>query len=109
MTIPWATTLHLVKKLLPAVIERAPELLKTFERFRADPPSPESASPDQALAALQEQIETQQRTIAAQADTIAQLRTAAIAAKRSLTISRIILALVVLLSITIILVLLSRS
>ena len=109
MTVPSATTLHLVQKLLPVVIERAPELLKTFERFRADPPSPESASPDQALAALQEQIETQQRTIAAQADTIAQLRTAAIAAKRSLTISRIILALAVLLSITIILVLLSRS
>ena len=109
MTIPWATTLHLVKKLLPVVIERAPELLKTFERFRADSPSPESVSPDPALAALQEQIETHQRTIAAQADTIAQLHMTAIAAKRSLTVARIILALVVLLSITIILVLLSRS
>ena len=109
MTIPWATTLHLVKKLLPVVIERAPELLKTFERFRTDSPSPESVSSDPALAALQEQIETQQRTIATQADTITQLRTAAIAAKRSLTVSRIILALVVVLSITIILVLLSRS
>ena len=109
MTIPWATTLHLVKKLLPVVIERGPELLKTFDRFRAGSPSPQSVSPDPALAALQEQIETHQRTIAAQADTIAQLHMTAIAEKRSLTIARIILTFVVLLSITIILVLLSRS
>ena len=109
MAIPWVTTLHLVKKLLPVVIERAPDLLKTFERFRTGPPSPESTSPDPGLAALQEQIETQQRIIVTQADTIEQLRTAASAAKRSLTVARIILAVMMLLSITIILFLLSRS
>ncbi len=109
MTIPWMTTLHLVKKLLPVVIEKAPELLKTFERFRTTRQAADSAPPDPALAALQERIDTQQRTIATQADTIAQLRTAASAIKRSLTIARSILAVVMALSIMIILFLLSRS
>ncbi len=109
MAIPWVTTLHLVKKLLPVVIEKAPDFLRTFERFRTGPLSPEAASPDPTLAALHEQIETQQRTIATQADTIAQLRTAANATKRSLTVARTMLAVVMLLSLTIILFLLSRN
>lgn len=108
MTIPWMTTLHLVKKLLPVVIEKAPELLKTFERFRTARPAADSAPPDPVLAALQEKIDTQQRTIAAQADTIQQLRTAVSTTKRSLTVARSILAVVMILSITIILFLLSR-
>ncbi|MBI4001840.1 MAG: hypothetical protein HY348_08650 [Nitrospira defluvii] len=109
MTIPWATALHLAKKLLPVVIEKAPELLKTFERFHAVPPAPESTPADPALAALQEQIEAHQRTIATQAETIVQLHTTLRATRRSLTITWSILAATILLSVAIILFLLSRS
>ena len=56
MSIPWVTALQLAKKLLPVVIEKAPDLLKTFERFRPAPPMPDGASANPELAALQEQI-----------------------------------------------------
>ncbi len=110
MSIPWVTALHLVKKLLPVVIERAPELLKTFERFRTVAPPPvESTPPEPALAALQEQIEAQQRTIAMQAETIVQLHGTLSATKRALRIAKGVLAVTLLLSVAILLVLLSRS
>ncbi len=109
MTIPWATALHLVKKLLPVVIDKAPELLKTFERFRPAPPTQDVVPSDPALVALQEQIEIHQRTIATQAETIVQLRTMLSAAKRSITIAWSILAVTILLSVTMVLYLLSRS
>ena len=109
MTIPWATALHLAKKLLPVVLDKAPELLKTFQRFRTVPPTAHSSPPDPALAALQEEIEAHQRTIALQADTIVQLRTTVSATRRSLTIAWSILATAILLSAAIIVFLLSRS
>ena len=109
MTIPWATALHLAKKLLPVVIDKAPELLKTFQRFRTVPQTADSAPPDPGLAALQEEIEAHQRTIALQADTIVQLRTTVSATRRSLTIAWSILAATILLSAAIIVFLLSRS
>ena len=109
VTIPWATALLLAKKLLPVVIDKAPELLKTFERFRPAPPMSDVAPADPAIAVLQKQIEVHQRTIAAQADTIVQLRTTVNATKRSRTIAWSMLAVTMLLSITIILYLISRS
>ena len=109
VTIPWATALLLAKKLLPVVIDKAPELLKTFERFRPAPPMSDVAPADPAIAVLQKQIEAHQRTIAAQADTIVQLRTTVNATKRSRTIAWSMLAVTMLLSITIILYLISRS
>ncbi len=110
MSIPWVTALHLVKKLLPVVIEKAPELLKTFERFRTVAPLPvDSAPPEPALAALQEQIEAQQRTIATQAETIVQLHGTLSATRRALRIARGILAVTILLFVTIVLFLLTRS
>ena len=109
MTIPWLTELHLAKKLLPVVIDNAPELIKTFERFRPAPSQQDVAPSDPALVALQKQMEAHQRTIATQAETIMQLQTTLSAAQRSATVARIILAVTILFSVTIVLYLLSRS
>lgn len=109
MTIPWATAWHLAKKLLPVVIEKAPDLLKTFERFRPPPPTQAVAPSDAVLVALQEQIVAHQRTIATQAETIVQLRTMLRAAKRSTTLAWTLLGATVLLAVTIVLSLLPRS
>lgn len=109
MTIPWVTALQLAKKLLPVVIEKAPDLLKTLERFRSAPPMPDGVSADPELAALQEQIDAHQRTIASQADTIMELHTRLRAAKRSIGFVWVILAMTMAISLTIILYLLSRS
>jgi hypothetical protein len=109
MTIPWATAWHLAKKLLPVVIEKAPELLKTFERLRPVPPTQDVAPADPALVALQEQIDAHQRTIATQAETIVQLRTMLSAAKRSTILAWTLLGATVLLAVTIVLSLLPRS
>ena len=109
MTIPWATALHLAKKLLPVVIDKAPELLKTFERFRPPPSTQDGAPSDPALVALQEQIDAHQRTIATQAEAIVQLRTTLNRAQRSATIAWGILAVIMLLlTVTMVLSILSR-
>ena len=109
MTIPWITALQLAKKLLPVVIEKAPDLLKTLERFRSASPMPEAAPADPELAALQEQINAHQRTITAQADTITQLQQALRRAKRSIAFVRSILAVTMAISLAMILYLLFRS
>jgi len=109
MTIPWVTALQLAKKLLPVVIEKAPDVLKTLERFRPVPPTPNGASADPEMAALQEQIDAHQRTIAAQADSIMQLHTRLRAAKRSIAFAWIILAVTMATVLAIILYLLYRS
>lgn len=109
MTIPWTTALHLARKLLPIVIDKAPELFKTLERFRTVPPPPDSAPADSNFAALHEQIEAHQRTIAMQTDTIVQLQSALSATRHSLTMAWRILTATVLLSFGLIAYLLSRS
>jgi hypothetical protein len=109
MTIPWITALQLAKKLLPVVIEKAPDLLKTLERLRSAPPMREATPADPELAALQEQVDAHQRTIAAQADTIMQLHTRLRAAKRSIAFVWGILAVTVASSLMMILYLLFRS
>jgi hypothetical protein len=109
MSIPWVTALQLAKKLLPVVIEKAPDLLKTLERFRPAPPMPDGSSANPELAALLEQIDTHQRTIASQADTIAELRIRLSAAKRSIAFAWIIFAVTMAISLVIILYLLFRS
>lgn len=109
MTIPWTTALQVARKLLPVVIEKAPELLKTFERFRGAPPVAESASADPTLSALQLQIEAHQRTIDLQADTIVELRRTVSRIQRALTLARTLLAATISLSLAIIAYLLLRA
>jgi hypothetical protein len=108
MTIPWTTALQVARKLLPVVIEKAPDLLKTFERFRAGPPAAESSSADPTLSALQEQIEAHQRTITLQADTIVDLRRTVSRTQGALTLARTLLAATIFLASAIIAYLLLR-
>ena len=108
MSIPWVAALQVARKLLPVVVDHAPELLKTIGRFRATPPTPDPAPADPAIAALQEQIDALQRTITLQADTIGQLQTSLRATKRSLVISWTMFAVAMLLSLTTIAYLLFR-
>lgn len=107
MTIPWTTALQVAKKLLPVVIEKAPELLKTFERFRGTSPVAESSA-DPTLSALQLQIDAQQHTIDQQADTIVELRATVSRVQRALTLTRTLLAATISLSLAIIAYLLFR-
>jgi hypothetical protein len=109
MTIPWTTALQVARKLLPVVIEKAPELLRTFERFRGAPPPAEPSSGDPTLSALQQQIEGHQRTIQMQADTIVELRRTVNSTQRALSLARTLLAATILLSVGIIAYLLFRS
>ena len=109
MAIPWTTALLVVKKLMPVVIDKAPEFLKTLERYRTTPATAASAPPDPSLAMLQEQIDTHQQAIALQTETIMQLQTTLSATRRSLTIAWGALIAIALLSASILIVLLSRS
>ena len=108
MSIPWVAALQVARKLLPVVVDNAPELLKTIGRFRATPPTPDPVPADPAIAALQEQIDALQRTITFQADTIGQLQTSLRATKRSLIVSWAMFAVAILLSLTTIAYLLFR-
>lgn len=109
MSIPWVAALQVARKLLPVVVDNAPELLKTIGRFRGASPAPAPVATDPAIAALQEQIDTLQRTIALQADTIGQLQTTLRATKRSLTITWGMFAAAMLFSLMMIAYLLFRS
>lgn len=102
MTIPWTTALQVARKLLPVVIEKAPELIRTFDRFRGAPPAAESSSADPTLSALQLQVEAHQRTIAQQADTLVELRATVNRIQRALTLARTLLAATILLSVAMI-------
>ena len=108
MTIPWTTALQVARKLLPVVIEKAPELIKTFERFRGAPPVTEPSSADPTLSTLQLQIEAHQRTIELQADTIVELRRTVSTLQRALTLARTLLAATILLGVATIAYLLLR-
>ncbi len=102
MSIPWVAALQVARKLLPVVVDNAPELLKTIGRFRAAPRTQDPMPTDPAIAVLQEQVNAQQRTIALQADTIGQLQTTLRATQRSLSIAWRLFAATMLLSLTMI-------
>jgi len=92
MSIPWIAALQIAKKLLPVVVDHAPELLKTIGRIRTPAPVPDSAPTDQAISLLQDQITSLQETITLQTDTIGRLQTTLRATQRSLTLAWILLA-----------------
>ncbi|MCS6295945.1 MAG: hypothetical protein H8K09_06910 [Nitrospira sp.] len=99
MSIPWVAALQIAKKLLPVVVDHAPELLKTIGRIRATSPVPDTVPTDPAITVLQEQINSLQQTIALQADTIGQFQTTLRATQRSLTLAWSLFATTVFLSI----------
>ena len=92
MSIPWLAALQIAKKLLPVVVDHAPELLKTIGRIRTPAPVPDSAPTDQAISLLQDQITSLQETITLQTDTIGRLQTTLRATQRSLTLAWVLLA-----------------
>jgi hypothetical protein len=101
MAIPWATALYLFRKVLPVVIDKAPELLKTLERRRRDAAPTGSPSADAPLAMLEQRIDTLEQITAAQTELLSQLQAAFRETRRSLTIVSTLLSAAVLLGIAI--------
>ncbi len=99
MNIPWVAALQVARKLLPVVVDNAPELLKTLGRLRTPVPPEQPAPVDPGLDALHEQINAHRLTIAGQATTIEELRTTLRDTQRSLTLARSMLVGVFLLSV----------
>lgn len=99
MSIPWVAALQIAKKLLPVVVDHAPELLKTIGRIRTPAPVTDPVPTDQAIALLQDQITSLQQTITLQADAIGQFQTTLRATQRSLTLAWSLFAATALLSI----------
>lgn len=98
MNIPWIAALQVAKKLLPVVVDNAPELFKTIGRLRTPVPAEPPTTVDPIVAALQEQIDAHQRTIAVQANTIEGLQAALRTTQRSLSVARSLLVAIALLS-----------
>lgn len=108
MPIPWATALYLAKKLIPVVMENAPDLLRGIERMRPAS-APEAAPSNPTLASLQAEIAAHERTIAMQSNSIMQLETQLNAVNRSVANAWRLAAVTAVLSVAVILYLLFRS
>ena len=100
MAIPWVTAFYVFKKVLPVVIDKAPELLKTLERRRTQPAPSELTRPEYSLAMVQERLEALEQLITDQA-----LR----GTRRSLALAWAVLAAAVLLGTSLALVAFLRS
>ncbi|HJR77186.1 MAG TPA: hypothetical protein VJ805_09440 [Nitrospiraceae bacterium] len=109
MAIPWTTALYLFRKVLPVVIDKAPELLKTLERRRRDAAPTGSPSADLPLTMLEQRIESLEQITAAQTELLSQLQAGFRQTRRSLTIVLTLLSATVLLGITIAVALFFRS
>lgn len=109
MSIPWVTALQVARKLLPVVVDKAPELLKTLSQLRATVPIEEQPTTDPILTALHQQIDAHRQTIAVQANTIDDLQTTLRTTQRSLSVTRSMLAAMALLALAILAYLLFRT
>ena len=109
MAIPWVTALYVFRKVLPVVINTAPELLKTLERRRTGSAPTEPAAGQASLAMLQERIEAQEQLIETQTELLAQLQATLRATRRSLVIVWMVLGAALLLGVAIAASLLFRS
>jgi hypothetical protein len=109
MAIPWTTALYMVRKILPVVMDKAPELLKTLERRRTAAPRTEEGSADRSLELLDQRIHNLEQTTAAQTELLAELQAMLRATKRSVAIVWMILLAAVLIGSTMLAVLFFRS
>lgn len=109
MALPWATALYVFRKLLPVVIDKAPELLRTLDRRRTGSVRTNSPSTASSLELLQERIEAQDQLIATQAELLAQLQAVLNSTRRSLALAWMVLLASVLLGTTIAVALFFRS
>jgi len=105
--IPWSTALFMFRKLMPVVIDQAPEILKSFERRRTAPP-PQTAGSDQLLL-LQERLETQSRILTTQAEALIRLQGTLATIRRSLWIAWAAIGVMALLAVGLLITLLLRA
>jgi hypothetical protein len=109
MAIPWVTALYVFRKVLPVVLDNAPDLLKTLERRRTSSRQTESATTESSLALLRERIEAQEQLMATQMEQLTRLQETLSTTRRSLAITWMVLAAAVLLGVSIAAALLLRS
>ena len=109
VAIPWITALYVFRKVLPVVLDNAPDLLKTLERRRTSSRQTESATTDSSLALFRERIEAQEQLMATQMEQLTRLQETLRATRRSLAITWMVLAAAVLLGVSIAAALILRS
>ncbi len=96
VAIPWVTALYVFKKVLPVVIDTAPELLKTLERRRTAAAPSASIETEPSFAMMQERLQAQEQLLTGQGEVIAQLEATLRATRRSLALAWVVLAAAVL-------------
>lgn len=101
MAIPWVTALYVVRKVLPVVIDKAPDLLKALERRRTASAPTGSTGTESSLATLRERLKAQEQLMATQMELLTQLQATLSTTRRVLAITWIVLAAAVLLGVSI--------
>jgi len=82
--IPWAAALYMFKKIMPVVIDQAPELLKTLERRRAASRAERPSDQGDALTAITERLDAQYDLLKTHSDLFLELQGALTSTRRSL-------------------------
>jgi hypothetical protein len=96
VAIPWVTALYVFKKVLPVVIDKAPELLQTLERRRSAAAPSESIKNESSLTMVQERLEALEQLLTAQGEAITRLEATLRSTRRSLALVWVALAAAVL-------------
>jgi hypothetical protein len=113
MTIPWSTALYVFRKVLPVVIpvviEKAPDLLKTLDRRRRAIGSSDSGLADDPLVLLHQRIDAVEHASASQTELLTALEARLRAVRRALALVWVILGTTILVVVTIAGTLLFRS
>lgn len=108
MAIPWTTALYVVRKILPVVIDKAPELLRTIERRRTAPPQTDESA-DRSLDLIHQRIHSLEQITAAQTEALTELQARLSATRRSLALVWLVLLAAVLIETATLAVLFFRS
>ena len=109
MAIPWTTALYVVRKILPVVMDKAPELLKTLEKRRTAALQTEEEPADRSLELLHQRIHSLEQLTAAQTELLGKIQAMLNATKRSVAIVWMVLLAAILVETTIVVVLFFRS
>ena len=97
MAIPWMTALYVVRKVLPVVIDKAPDLIKTFERRRTASAPAGSTGTESSLETLRERLKAQEQLMATQMELLTQLQATLSTTRRALAVVWIVLVATILL------------
>ena len=107
--IPWSAALYMFKKIMPVVIDQAPELLKTLERRRAASRSERPSDRGDAFTAITERLDAQYDLLKTHSDLFLELQAALTSTRRSLARAWIMIGISGLLSLVLLVLLLTRS